>query len=98
MFDVKDGNRTLSPLPVPAHNATTDGPPISLAGDAGAWHATLMVASANMDKLAEVKGERRAKLRDVARPVVNRRARVGRNAPCACGSGQKRKRCCGRRG
>jgi hypothetical protein len=29
-------------------------------------------------------------------PVVRRKGRVGRNAPCPCGSGKKYKRCCGR--
>ncbi len=33
---------------------------------------------------------------DSARPVRREHSKVGRNAPCPCGSGRKYKRCCGR--
>ncbi|MFC1960201.1 DUF1186 domain-containing protein, partial [Chloroflexota bacterium] len=33
----------------------------------------------------------------VANPVVRKKRKVGRNEPCPCGSGQKYKRCCGKR-
>ena len=29
-------------------------------------------------------------------PIVNTRPKVGRNAPCPCGSGKKYKKCCGK--
>jgi preprotein translocase subunit SecA len=29
------------------------------------------------------------------KPIVNKEPKVGRNAPCPCGSGKKFKRCCG---
>ncbi|MFH7325741.1 preprotein translocase subunit SecA [Desulfurivibrio sp. C05AmB] len=32
------------------------------------------------------------------RPVTRQEDKVGRNAPCPCGSGKKHKRCCGRQG
>lgn len=39
-----------------------------------------------------------ARARPVAMPTApdDRAAKIGRNAPCPCGSGQKHKRCCGR--
>lgn len=33
----------------------------------------------------------------VASPVVSKKRKIGRNEPCPCGSGQKYKRCCGKR-
>lgn len=33
----------------------------------------------------------------VASPVVSKTRKIGRNEPCPCGSGQKYKRCCGKR-
>jgi uncharacterized protein YchJ len=32
----------------------------------------------------------------VSAPIVNERAKVGRNDPCPCSSGKKFKKCCGR--
>ena len=29
------------------------------------------------------------------KPIVNKQEKIGRNAPCPCGSGKKYKRCCG---
>jgi hypothetical protein len=34
--------------------------------------------------------------RPIARPQMRRRVKQGRNEPCACGSGKKYKKCCGR--
>ena len=40
-------------------------------------------------KIAEIRGKRDRQ------PPASRRAKIGRNDPCPCGSGQKFKRCCG---
>ena len=32
---------------------------------------------------------------DAARPSTRQATKVGRNAPCPCGSGRKYKKCCG---
>jgi hypothetical protein len=34
--------------------------------------------------------------RGAARPIVREEPKVGRNAPCPCGSGRKYKKCCGK--
>jgi len=31
---------------------------------------------------------------DVTEPIVNEKAKIGRNDPCPCGSGKKYKKCC----
>ena len=39
---------------------------------------------------------RQAQENQAAAPVASQEPRVGRNAPCPCGSGKKYKKCCGK--
>jgi preprotein translocase subunit SecA len=39
---------------------------------------------------------RQAQENRAAAPVASQEPRVGRNAPCPCGSGKKYKKCCGK--
>ena len=45
-----------------------------------------------MVKAMQAQGEKKVD------PIKREKPKVGRNAPCPCGSGKKYKRCCGRSG
>ena len=47
-------------------------------------------------RFARVRGAWRYVGATSTRPIQRESQKVGRNAPCPCGSGQKYKRCCGR--
>ncbi len=49
-----------------------------------------------IDPLAQLDAERDEEIDELV-PHQRREPKIGRNAPCPCGSGKKYKRCCGRR-
>jgi preprotein translocase subunit SecA len=58
------------------------------------WWACFSPRKESRPNLAEP--FRAAAVRHDAGPGVRSKPKVGRNAPCPCGSGKKYKRCCGR--
>jgi uncharacterized protein YecA (UPF0149 family) len=75
-----------------------------------AMQRRLWQACANIPDLKKTLRERRERLLGIGselhrlaknrdtKPSTNAVAKVGRNAPCPCGSGKKFKRCCAARG
>jgi preprotein translocase subunit SecA len=43
----------------------------------------------------DMAAQQEAAAQQVIKPIINDMQKVGRNAPCPCGSGKKYKKCCG---
>ena len=53
------------------------------------WQVIVGIEPDKFEDISDVK-----KLLKPPKPVLTTKAKIGRNAPCSCGSGKKYKKCC----